>query len=305
MSGIEINYTTELAGYALGARPSQQELAQRDHSAATATVAALLRSVYELNGELRGMGPAAHALLGSRDLPPLRQRLSALLQAVHELQYDLASLRGRFVAPQLRALGIDGRSTDLKVHIGCGGHELEGWVNVDNYPAPLAINLDWGLPLPDRSARYVFLAHLLEHLFHPQQSGLLLAEIRRVLAPGGIVRVVVPDIEKCMRAYVDGDHSFFAGRRRQWRLPEDTTNLESFLAYAGVGPDPESLFEHHKFGYDFDTLARSLERAGFVNVRRCAYLASPHAELRVDHASSNASAKNGEEHYSLFVEAEV
>jgi SAM-dependent methyltransferase len=267
-------------------------------------VSALLRAVYDLAGELRGLGPAAHTLHDKGVSPPLRERLAALLRDVHELERDLASIRAPFLAPQLRALGIDERSTELKVHIGCGGHELDGWINVDNHPAPLAINLDWGLPLPDRSARYVFLAHLLEHLFHPKQSGLLLAEIRRVLAPGGVVRIVVPDIAKYLRAYAREDDAFFADRRRHSRLPEDITNLESFLAYAGVGPDPEALFDHHKFGYDFATLSRCLERAGFVNVRRCAYQCSPHAVLRVDHASSNASAKHGDEHCSLFVEAE-
>src|SRR6185503_15906525 len=109
------------------------------------------------------------------------------------------------------------------------------------------------------------------------------AEIRRVLTPGGIVRIVVPDIEQCLRAYADGNDSFFAERRRQWRLPENLTNLESFLAYAGAGPDPEALFDHHKFGYDFTTLARALERAGFRDVRRCSYQGSRHAALRVDH----------------------
>ncbi|HEX5049438.1 MAG TPA: hypothetical protein VFX89_20170 [Gammaproteobacteria bacterium] len=40
-------------------------------------------------------------------------------------------------------------------------------------------------------------------------------------------------------------------------------------------------------------------------MRRCAYQRSPHAALRVDHASSNASAEHGQGHYSLFVEAEA
>lgn len=139
-------------------------------------------------------------------------------------------MRASALLRQIRALGIHETSRDLKVHIGCGGYELPGWINVDNHPAPLAINLDWGLPLPSGSARYVFLAHLLEHLFHPVQSSGLLVEIRRVLAPGGVVRIVVPDIEKYLRAYVEGNDAFFAERRSQRGLPDDLTNLESFLS---------------------------------------------------------------------------
>jgi SAM-dependent methyltransferase len=301
---VETRYSVELHGYTLGGAVVPQ--APRDHAAATRLVDALIASMYELAGELRGMGPAAHELMRARQAVPLIARLEGLARAVQALQGDLAALRGAVLVKQLDALGIDAHSSGLKLHIGCGGHELPGWINIDNHPAPLAINLDWGLPLPDRSARYVFLSHLLEHLFHPVQSGHLLAEIRRVLMPRGTVRIVVPDIEQCLRAYVAGDDSFFADRRRHWTwLPEDMTHLESFLAYAGAGPWPGHLYEHHKFGYDFATLRRCLERAGFASVRRCAYQQSPHEELRVDHASSNASAKHGEQHYSLFVEAHV
>ena len=305
-SNIEISYSTDVSGYQLGPPQSAQGIAPRDHVAATRMVGSLMESAYELASELRGMGPTAHELHRERHGAPLRERLAGVLQAIHDLQSDLAALRGTVLVRQLNALGVNEHSSNLKVHVGCGGQELPGWINVDNYPAPLAINLNWGLPLPDRSASYVFLSHLLEHLFYPVQSGQLLAEIRRVLTPGGIVRIVVPDIEQCIKAYVDKDEEFFAARRRHWTwLPPDMTHLESFLAYAGAGPTPEYLFEHHKFGYDFETLKRCLDRAGFASVRRCAYQRSPHAPLRVDHASSNASAKHGEQHYSLFVEAQA
>ena len=303
---MQISYSTHISGYSLGSSQVAHEVAQRDHAAATGMVGSLMESAYELASELRGMGPTAHDLHRERHGVALRERLADVLRTINDLQSDLAILHGTVLSRQLQALGIDERSSDLKVHIGCGGRELPGWINVDNYPAPLAVNLDWGLPFPDRSAQYVFLAHLLEHLFYPAQSGHLLAEIHRVLAPGGIVRIVVPDIEQCMQAYVNHDEAFFAARRRHWTwLPADATNLESFLAYAGAGPAPAYLFEHHKFGYDFATLERCLQRAGFTSVRRCGYQRSPHAPLRVDDASGDASAKHGEQHYSLFVEAQA
>ena len=298
-----INYSTRIVSYGIGPTAAPADRAQHEQAAAVDLTSALLEATYALVGELRGLGPVAHGLLRERQAASARERIQTALEAVRELHADLAAVRGAALVPQLGALGVHEGSRELKVHVGCGGHELPGWINIDNHPAPLAINLDWGLPLPTGSARYVFVAHLLEHLFHPAQSSRLLGEIRRVLAPAGVVRIVVPDIEKYLRAYAHGDEAFFAERRRQRGLPAELTNLETLLPYAGANATPDALFEHHKFGYDFATLARALERAGFADVRRCGYQQSPHTELRVDDASSNAAAQHDGQHYSLFVEA--
>lgn len=308
-SNFQLNYGQLNYGYPLGsfvttgARPTFS--AEAEHAATTALMSGLMQSVYDLAGELRGMGPIAHQLLHEVGEPTLQQRLQQAVTMISELQDSLSAARDSHVYAQVTKLGITDESRDLQLHIGCGGHHLPGWINLDNYPAPLAVNLDNGLPLPNNSSRYVFLSHLLEHLFYPNQSHQLLAEIQRVLQPGGIVRIVVPDIEQCINAYVIEDEAFFESRRKHWTwLPKDMTRLESFLAYAGAGPNPESLFESHKFGYDFETLRHCLLRVGFTNVRRCRFQDSPHEALRVDHASSNADARHSGGHYSLFVEAE-
>jgi SAM-dependent methyltransferase len=302
---IEFNYSTQLP-YHFELTPAPPPTPAADHAATTQLVAAMMQSVYDLAGELRGLGPVAHTLLRQPGEPTLRQRVAGVLRAINALRAEIEAVRNPHIYAQLQALGVNEYSRELSIHIGCGGHHLPGWINLDNYPAPLAINLAWGLPLPPGSARHVFVSHLLEHLFYPAQSHRLLDEIRRVLQPGGIVRIVVPDIEQCLNAYVNNDVTFFTDRRKYWTwLPEDLTQLESFLTYAGVGPTPEYLFENHKFGYDFATLKRCLERTGFVNIRRCKYQGSPHKALRVDHASENASAQHSGGHYSLFVEAEV
>jgi predicted SAM-dependent methyltransferase len=131
-----------------------------------------------------------------------------------------------------------------------------------------------------------------------------LGELRRTLQPGGRVRIVVPDIEKCIEAYTQHDAQFFASRRETWSWwPQNPTRLEDFLAYSGAGPEPALLFESHKYGYDFDTLRKVLEECGFADVQRSEFMASAHAELRVDDASAVAGARYGQRYYSLFVEA--
>jgi predicted SAM-dependent methyltransferase len=264
----------------------------------------LARSLYDTACDLLSFGPYAESQLLNRTGSGIERRLMALLAAIDGLRTELTALRQPYVTPQIAALGLAATARDFKLHIGCGKHPLDGWVNIDVYPAPLAMNVLWGLPFASGSARYIFVSHLLEHLFFPRDVKPFLAELRRVLAPGGVVRIVVPDIEQCIEAYVNNDRNFFGSRREAWPWwPENPTRLEDFLAYAGAGAEPAYLFESHKYGYDFETLARVLADAGFIDIERSNYMASRHEALQVDHASAVAKATYGERHYSLFVDA--
>jgi SAM-dependent methyltransferase len=264
----------------------------------------LARSVYDTACDLLGLGPAAEELLEKRSGLGVERRLMALLAATDGLRTDLQSLRETSLATQLRALNIDGSSRDLKLHIGCGKGHLPDWINIDVHPAPLALNVLRGLPFADASASHVFVSHLLEHLFFPRDVQVFLAEVLRVLAPGGVTRIVVPDVQKCITAYTTNDREFFASRRETWTWwPENPTRLEDFLGYAGAGPEPAYLFEAHKYGYDFETLERTLSEIGFENVTQSEYMASTDESLRVDEISAVARATYGERYYSLFVEA--
>jgi predicted SAM-dependent methyltransferase len=261
----------------------------------------LARSFYELACDLTAFGPHAETELAARTGIGVERRLMALLAASDSLRQQLMELRNGFLAPQLQRLQT---SQPLRLHIGCGKGLLEGWINIDVHPAPLSMNVMWGLPVDDASVRFIFVSHLLEHLFFPRDVTPFLRELRRVLAPGGVVRLVVPDVEQCIEAYRKQDAAFFASRRETWSWwPENPTRLEDFLAYAGAGAEPAYAFESHKFGYDFETLRKVLEQAGFGTVVRSEYMQSAHADLRVDEVSAVAKARYGERYYSLFVEA--
>ena len=267
----------------------------------------LARSVYDLASDVLGLGPeAAERALAEHSGIGLERRLMAALAAIDALRNDLLEVRRPRIGEQLANLGVAPTSRDLQLHIGCGSGHLPGWINIDVDPAPLAINVLWGLPFPDASASRVFVSHLLEHLFYPRDVKFFLAELKRVTTPGGIVRIVVPDIEQCIAAYVENDRTFFESRRETWSWwPEHATRLQDFLAYAGAGPDPAYLLETHKYGYDFETLAAALREAGFIRVRQSAYMESDDPALRVDHVSDVARAQYGDRYYSLFVEADA
>jgi SAM-dependent methyltransferase len=69
-------------------------------------------------------------------------------------------------------------------------------------PEIIAWNLARGIPFPDGSADAVYHSHVLEHI-ERHAAIRFLEDCRRVLKPGGVIRVVVPDLEKWSRQYLD------------------------------------------------------------------------------------------------------
>jgi SAM-dependent methyltransferase len=95
--------------------------------------------------------------------------------------------------------------SQLLVNLGCGNVWHGAWQNLDLSPgAPGIGRLDLGKPLPfaDVSVDALYHSHVLEHLSR-EQAQQLIAECARVLRPGGILRVVVPDLETAARLYLE------------------------------------------------------------------------------------------------------
>jgi SAM-dependent methyltransferase len=271
------------------------------HARSCAHLNALARQMYDLSADVQGLGEYGETAMRATGAG-LERRLLALGAAVNGLRRDLAALRAPYLTEQFAALEPAGGA--LALHIGCGPVHLAGFVNIDIAPAPLSMNVLWGLPFEDNSARVVYLSHLLEHLFYPIDVMALFAEIRRVLQPGGLVRIVVPDMAKCVKAYATGDSDFFAARRELFSWwPSDASALENFLTYAGVGPEPTTLFAAHKYGYDYATLSAALGRAGFEAIVQSQFQASQDPSLHIEHLSEAARWQAGGEYLSLFVEA--
>lgn len=94
----------------------------------------------------------------------------------------------------------------LNVNLGCGPVFVDSpqWLNLDFSPSSSAVrqaNLLDRLPLADESASLVYSSHFLEHAPRALVAGLL-QECLRVLKPGGVVRLVVPDLENLAREYL-------------------------------------------------------------------------------------------------------
>lgn len=154
--------------------------------------------------------------------------------------------------------------SDVKLHLGCGRRVMDGWVNVDCFSAP-GIDLIWDLrqplPLKDGAAQLLYSEHVIEHLYFDEARGFL-AECFRLLKPGGRFRLGMPDAEIYYRAYVEGKPEFFASLAHLGGSTEalDTPNRVINHMFRMGG--------HHFFAWDFETLKKELERAGFTGVEK-------------------------------------
>jgi predicted SAM-dependent methyltransferase len=167
----------------------------------------------------------------------------------------------------------------IKINIGCGLSGIAGWENLDNSPTiwvsriPLLNRLlktpAWprdvrrydvrkGLPYADGSVRYVYSSHTFEH-FTYNESLAIAKECLRVLAPGGILRIVVPDLSLIVREYL-ADAGAQAAQTFLSRLSLNHS-LQDFV-------HPGS---NHSQMFDAKLLLHLLREAGFVQLEVSSY----------------------------------
>ena len=132
------------------------------------------------------------------------------------------------------------------------------------------------LPFADETFEAAYTSHTIEHLYFEQALNLL-EEIYRVLAPGGILRVVVPDLRSMVKEYFEmlssGDTTGSAAQELNHRLlfREPHGPRGNFWQRIRV---LRIELDTHKWMYDIDSLSMIVEQTGFVNVKQCGYLQS-------------------------------
>jgi predicted SAM-dependent methyltransferase len=129
------------------------------------------------------------------------------------------------------------------VNLGCGRTVHPAWVNLDLVPAVPGVvrhNLTFGLPFRNDEVDAIYHSHVLEHL-RPEQGTKLLQECFRALRPGGVLRIVVPDLEQIAQLYLNyhtrawqGDSD--AQRRYQWIKLELLDQLVRSHSGGQMGP---------------------------------------------------------------------
>jgi predicted SAM-dependent methyltransferase len=217
-----------------------------------------------------------------------------------------------------------------RLHLGCGLNTPEGWIHLDrSWNARLAKHPFWRkimktfhflpedrkdipwrpdilihdlrrtLPFGDESIHSIYSSHVLEHLYL-QEAKALLEECVRVLVPGGVLRVVVPDLRSIISEYI-GDRALGKGSKDiEMMNPADRLNRR--LMFRSPEPRAGNVFlriyfsltdvHSHKWMYDADSLIFYFEQAGLVNVREMQFL---HSQIEnIEKIEKGESLLNGE-----------
>lgn len=178
-----------------------------------------------------------------------------------------------------------------KYHLGCGTVFLKDYLNI-NYWSHLQENTVYvdpcgvvgtylynydlvnGIPAYPNSLKVIYHCHLLEHL--TLQEGVVFAQkCFDCIEPGGIMRVVVPDLELWISNYHNNNEFFFEEYRRYVLAQEPDIYKTKGSILMGM------LHNHgHKCCYDFEMLKRLLERTGFVRIRKTLFQESDLPEIK-------------------------
>jgi len=199
-----------------------------------------------------------------------------------------------------------------RLHLGCGLNTPEGWTHVDGswnawvakYPTLRRMfkaihllpadreDIAWNpdiiihdlrkpLPFPNDHFTAIYASHLLEHLYR-EEAKALLKECVRVLIPGGILRMVVPDLRSILSEYMGGQPSGDGSGNMDANNRADRLNQR--LMFRSCEPRSGNIFlriysslkdlHSHKWMYDADSLIFYFREAGLLNVREMGYLRS-------------------------------
>lgn len=163
-------------------------------------------------------------------------------------------------------------AAEPRLHLGCGPHLAPGWLNADKFAPEADVHLDVGEPFPFADGRFelVYSEHMLEHIAVDDVPRVL-REMHRVVRPGGLCRLTVPDLELYARRYVEGDQRFFDALLGTFEAKRARRPEKYWLVRSPGGvlmSRASSRFYGHQWMYDFETLRSCLEEVGFSKVEK-------------------------------------
>lgn len=188
----------------------------------------------------------------------------------------------------------------LKLNLGCGPVTPAGWINIDGSNRAILASKLWlidkllvrlgflpptefgrhvricnlfkPLPFADNSVKHIYAGELWEH-FELEDGERLTKECYRVLKPGGVLRICVPDGESFWRKYLELLDQFKQLPEAERQSPKQVQHHVQmyFRDICTRKTTLGSMGHFHKWQYDEIQLINQFESCGFTNVERSQY----------------------------------
>lgn len=162
----------------------------------------------------------------------------------------------------------------ININLGSGHWKFDGWVNVDidaeSQPDVLA-DLSAGLPFQDGVADFMHTEDFIDQL-ELEGARAFLRECHRILKPGGVIRVLTPDVHQLCRMYINEPEAL----KTLWR---DHVGVPLQFGTAAEIVNVGMRFAGHTFLYDLETFSALAASCGF-EARQVTFNDSEKPELR-------------------------
>jgi predicted SAM-dependent methyltransferase len=214
----------------------------------------------------------------------------------------------------------------IKLNLGCGSLRPNGWINTDSslnaniQKIPLFgksisklinpivydnsnmiyMNLNKKWKYKNETVDIVYASHLFEHLTL-KSAKLFLEEAFRTLKPGGVIRIVVPDLYKTVKKYIheyENENTLDPTEYIMWAINmhrEGQYGNVSFLK--GIFLELQGYPHQHKFMYDEKSLKHRLQNFGFIEILSQEYGNSKYIDSIKDVEGKSES------YLSIYIEA--
>jgi SAM-dependent methyltransferase len=174
-----------------------------------------------------------------------------------QLNWEIADVAPAVATPNMAV-------APRQLHLGCGRRHIPGFYHIDIMPAPhvdRVANVDQLDFIADNTVELVYACHVLEHFGRWQQQAVL-GEWYRILRPGGVLRLAVPDFAACAAIYYEQG------------LEDGLSGLIGLICGG-----QQNGYDFHMMIYDEPYLTNELRACGFQAVRRWDWRETNHAHI--------------------------
>lgn len=213
------------------------------------------------------------------------------------LLFEVKSFIGRLFTGKLK---IDPLRKNY-INLGSAHLTANNFINIDFFffskELDYTADLRFPLKIDDQCIEGIFCEHTFEHLTY-ENNKMLFKECYRILKPGGIIRIILPDVSLFINNYTHNNIEWF----KRWEETMFTTSIDPKRAKRKLQTPIEAISfitqEYgHRSAWDFEALKIYLENAGFSKITKKSFREGEDEKLLID------SDLNSRRLVSIYVEA--